>query len=79
MTENNDEIKSQSANSLNFVKVVDPNQKNDKRDQNDIVEKKRNGSRNIEAATSDRLGDSEELGEVRREEQEERDHPQPGL
>ena len=52
MTENNDEIKSQSANSLNFVKVVDPNQKNDKRDQNDIVEKKRNGSRNIEGSST---------------------------
>ena len=52
MTENNDEIKSQSQNSLNFVKVVDPNQKNDKRDQNDNVEKRRNASRNIEGAST---------------------------
>ena len=48
---NEDEIKSQSENSLSFVKVVDPNQKNDKRDQNDINEK-RGGSRKNREGTS---------------------------
>ena len=51
VTENEDEIKSQSQNSLGFVKVVDPADKNDKRDQNDIFEKRgaRNGENNSSA------------------------------